>query len=53
MKVSLCTSDQWPLSEPAQVVNDLLADIAHAYASEHQADGLKPMGRKERKRQAA
>lgn len=53
MKVSLCTSDQWPLSEPAQVVNDLLADIAHAYAAEHQADGLKPMGRKDRKRQAA
>lgn len=50
MNVSLCTSDQWPLSEPAQVVNDLLADIAHNYAAEHQADGLRPSGRKERKR---
>ncbi|MFC3704748.1 nitrogen assimilation transcriptional regulator NAC [Devosia honganensis] len=52
-KVSLCTSDQWPLSEPAQVVKDLLAEIAHAYAAEPQADGLTPMGRKERKRKVA
>lgn len=50
MKVSLCTSDQWPLSEPAQAVNDLLADLAHQYAADHQADGLRPSGRKERKR---
>ena len=52
MQVSLCTSDQWPLSEPAQVVNDLLADLAHKYATDHQADGLRPSGRKERRRSA-
>lgn len=53
MKVSLCTSDQLPLSEPAQVVNDLLADLAHQYAIDHQADGLRPSGRKERRRSSA
>jgi LysR family nitrogen assimilation transcriptional regulator len=41
VKVSICTSDQLPLSEPAQAVSDVLADLAHRYAADHEARGVK------------
>ena len=42
VKVSICTSDQLPLSEPAKVVSDILADLARKYADEHQIHGVRP-----------
>lgn len=44
VKVSICTSDQLPLSEPAKVVSDILADLARKYADEHQIHGVRPAG---------
>ena len=43
VKVSLCTSDQLPLSEPAKVVSDILGDLARAYARDHQSRGIKAL----------
>ena len=49
VKVSICTSDQLPLSEPAKVVCDLLGDLAHIFAEDHQARGVKAIPRQTRR----
>lgn len=41
VKVSICTSDQLPLSEPAKAVSDILAELAYKFAEDHQARGVK------------
>jgi LysR family nitrogen assimilation transcriptional regulator len=43
VKVSMCTSQQFPLSEPAVAVRDVLAELAHGYADEHSARGVRAM----------
>ncbi len=51
VKVSICTSDQLPLSEPAKIVSDLLADLARQFAGEHLANGVRaasPVARRSR-----
>lgn len=45
LKVSLCTSDQLPLSEPAKIVSDILADLARIYAGDHRNRGVKAVGK--------
>jgi LysR family nitrogen assimilation transcriptional regulator len=45
VKVSICTSDQLPLSEPAKVVSDILADLAYKFADDHQAKGVQAIPR--------
>ena len=45
VKVSICTSDQLPLSEPAKAVSDILAELAHKFAEDHQARGVKAIGK--------
>ena len=49
VKVSICTSDQLPLSEPAQAVSDLLGELAHKFADDHQARGVKAIPRQARR----
>ncbi|HEX9859279.1 MAG TPA: nitrogen assimilation transcriptional regulator NAC, partial [Paracoccaceae bacterium] len=41
VKVSICTSDQLPLSEPAKVVRDILTELAHGFAEDHRARGTR------------
>ena len=41
VKVSLCTSQQFPLSEPALAVRDILSELAHGYASAHGDRGVR------------
>ena len=41
VKVSICTSDQLPLSEPAKAVSDLLAELAFSFAEAQQARAVK------------
>lgn len=41
VKVSLCTSQQFPLSEPAQAVSDILSELAHRYATAHGDRGVR------------
>ena len=50
VKVSICTSDQLPLSEPAKVVSDLLGELAHKFAADHEARGVKVIPRQVRQR---
>lgn len=50
VKVSICTSDQLPLSEPAKVVSDLLADLAYKFAKDHEARGVKAISSQTRRR---
>ncbi|WP_329605592.1 hypothetical protein [Rhizobium alarense] len=40
VKISLCVSDQFPLSEPALAVNDILAELAHSFAASDDAHGV-------------
>lgn len=49
VKVSICTSDQLPLSEPAKVVSDILSDLAHKFADDHEARGVKAIGKPARR----
>ncbi|SFV27851.1 LysR family transcriptional regulator, nitrogen assimilation regulatory protein [Devosia crocina] len=49
VKVSICTSDQLPLSEPAQVVSDLLGELAHKFAADHQERGVRAIPRQSRR----
>lgn len=42
VKVSICTSDQLPLSEPAKIVSDILTEVARKYAEDNQTRGVKP-----------
>ena len=46
VKISICTSDQLPLSEPAKVVKDILTDLAHTFADDHGARGIRVVGRR-------
>lgn len=48
VKVSICTSDQLPLSEPAKVVSDLLAELAYKFAEDHQSRGVQAIPRQGR-----
>lgn len=50
VKVSICTSDQLPLSEPAKVVKDILTQLAHDFAADHGARGIKVVARPARRR---
>lgn len=43
VKVSMCTSQQFPLSEPAIAVRDVLAELAHGYADAHSERGVRAM----------
>lgn len=40
VKISLCVSDQFPLSEPALAVNDILTELAHSFAASDDAHGV-------------
>lgn len=40
VKISLCVSDQFPLSEPALAVNDILTELAHLFAASDDAQGV-------------
>ena len=53
VKVSLCTSQQFPLSEPAQAVREILSELAHQYASDHGDRGVRRVQRASRKRAGA
>jgi len=39
----MCTSQQFPLSEPAVAVRDVLAELAHGYADTHSERGVRAM----------
>ncbi len=57
VKISLSTSQQFPLSEPGQAVRDILSELAHRYAAEHGDRGVRRVdppgnGRTGRKRLA-
>lgn len=43
VRVSMCTSQQFPLSEPAVAVRDALAELAQAYADAHGEQGVRNM----------
>ena len=43
VRVSLCTSDQLPLSEPAIAIQDMLAELARSFAASHQKHGITAM----------
>jgi LysR family transcriptional regulator, nitrogen assimilation regulatory protein len=40
VKISLCVSDQFPLSEPALAVNDILTELARLFAASDDAQGV-------------
>lgn len=40
VKISLCVSDQFPLSEPALAVNDILTELAHSFAASDDVYGV-------------
>ena len=50
VKVSICTSDQLPLSEPAKAVSDILAELAYKFAEDHQARGVKAIAPQAKRR---
>jgi len=43
VKVSMCTSQQFPLSEPALAVRNILSELAYGYAETHSARGVRAM----------
>ena len=50
VKVSICTSDQLPLSEPPKAVSDILAELAYKFAEDHQARGVKAIAPQAKRR---
>lgn len=50
VKVSICTSDQLPLSEPAKAVSDILTELAHQFADDHQLRGVKAVSQPAKRR---
>lgn len=40
VKISLCVSDQFPLSEPALAVNDILTELARSFGASDDAHGV-------------
>lgn len=45
VKVSMCTSQQFPLSEPALAVRNILSELAHGYAGAHSTRGVRTVQR--------
>lgn len=45
VQVSICRSDQLPLSDPARAVSDILSNLARAYADDHKERGVKAIGK--------
>jgi len=41
VKISLCVSDQFPLSEPALAVNEILTELAYSFAASDDLQGVR------------
>lgn len=52
VKVSICTSQQFPLSEPAMAVRNILFELAHGFAGIHSSKGVRAISTGTEKTQA-